>query len=135
MASSSFRIAIIDDDEDQLLMFSEMLADGIDFAKKVEISTFSDPQAALDYLETTKVDLIMTDVWMDKFKGPEIFRILRMSANANQSTPVILLSGQVNILQLDEILSNPDFNLGSFEVIKKPFEMSALLGKISNMVQ
>lgn len=71
-------------------------------------------------------DLILLDIWMSGEDGTEICRALKADA-ATKEIPVILFSASKEIEQ-------SAFAAGADDFLAKPFEMKALLSKISNLI-
>jgi DNA-binding response OmpR family regulator len=77
--------------------------------------------SALKMLETTDVDLILSDVRMPDGSGIDLLKSLRAS---NRKNAVILMSGFTDITREEAL------ELGAFDLLPKPFSIVELLVKV-----
>ncbi|HLU81722.1 MAG TPA: ATP-binding protein [Flavobacteriaceae bacterium] len=122
--SESFRILIIDDEESQLALTSEILKQA---GFKYESS--SNPKKALRKLRHEKFDLVLTDIQMPKMNGFQLIRNLKKSVKTAE-IPVIALSGRT------EVKESLYLEKGFKGSLTKPFsanKLLALIGKTLNL--
>src|SRR5574340_1796794 len=77
------RLLIIDDEPDYCSRLKRQLAGEYD------VTTFSDPSAALSYLMENPVDAVVTDIRMPEVSGIDI---LRAAKSRSLTTDVVLMS-------------------------------------------
>jgi DNA-binding response OmpR family regulator len=112
------KILIVDDSEALVTMLSQILSkEGFEVD-----SVFSRQELVLNLLSATP-DLILMDVRLSGDDGRKICRDLK-SNSSYKNIPIILLSGSHELLQSFE-----DYNAD--DMIEKPFDMQAILQKIS----
>jgi DNA-binding NtrC family response regulator len=93
-----------------------------------EVSSFTDPLKALQALQTTAPDLLITDVVMPTFSGIEL---AIKSRNRCPACKVLLLSGQPITAQLLEAARVEGHY---FEILAKPIHPTDLLTKIRSVL-
>lgn len=109
------RTALVIDDEPLLQTFTEQCLRRLGF----ETITGRNGYDALSTLETTSVDLILTDVFMPECDGIELIRALRGNGC---TTPIIAVSGgygMMNLLQASKVF-------GASATLRKPFTVEEL---------
>jgi len=87
-----------------------------------ETITCSDPVKALELLKVTKVDLILSDIRMDRMNGLEFLRAVRA---AFPELPVIMLTGFASVATATEVLA-----LGGFDYVTKPIKIDDLISTV-----
>jgi CheY-like chemotaxis protein len=100
-----FRILLIDDNRHGLLVRKCLLQE-----RGHQVISCSSPEEALAAFEQTEFDLVVTDYRMPKMSGTELIRVIRQK---KPNTPVVLISGMVKVLGLNEE------NTGADEVVAK----------------
>ncbi len=110
-------IALVDDDKNILASVSMLLEQ-----EGYQISTFTDPAAALTALTAAAPDLAILDIKMPRMDGLELLRRLRQ---ANESLPVIFLTSKDE--EIDELMG---LNAGADDYIRKPFSQRLLLERV-----
>lgn len=86
-----------------------------------------DGQEALDVLETTHVDLIVTDVMMPRVDGAELTRSLR---DAGWDVPVLMLTARQGKEALRE-----GFLAGADDYLTKPADMGELVLRVAALLR
>ncbi len=81
-------VMIVDDQSTGRVILAEIVR-SID--KFVDVVTFEDPEAALDYARTHAVDLVITDYQMPKMNGIELVRELRRVFH-DDSVPIVMIT-------------------------------------------
>jgi two-component system, sensor histidine kinase and response regulator len=124
MADQKFRILIVDDEPDLLDITGAILEmEGYAVSKAVNVPI------ALDLLETTTPDIIISDVTMPGFSGFDFFSRVRQNPRL-QNTPFIFVSGHTDFAHI-----KIGKELGSDEYITKPFEPDLLLSVIKGKLK
>lgn len=86
--SGGFKIVAIDDERESL----ELIAHALSLSRvPFDVATFTNAEAALEYLRATHVDLIVTDLRMPSMDGREFIREFR---RIDRKTPVVLASSE-----------------------------------------
>ena len=80
-STTPLRLLLVDDDPYQVDYIAYLLRQSL--PTNVEMITMSDPQAALEYLHSTMVDLLVTDLDMPVVRGLELLQ------TAHQRSPAI----------------------------------------------
>jgi CheY-like chemotaxis protein len=89
------------------------------------IITASNGKEALATLETTRPDLILSDIMMPGMDGRELCKRLQVHPQ-HSSIPVMLMSGGYGSISLD--------GCKHAAFIKKPFEATALVNTVSSIL-
>jgi CheY-like chemotaxis protein len=95
-----FHILLVDDNEHGLIARKAVLEE-----LHYTISTAHSGEEALELLAAHKFDLIVTDYKMPNMNGVELIKTIRIS---DSTVPVVLLSGFVEPLGLDEKTTGAD---------------------------
>jgi CheY-like chemotaxis protein len=90
----AFRILLVDDNRNGLLARKAVLVE-----QGYTVLAVSLPEKALDEFRSSSFDLVITDYRMPGMTGTELISRLRESA---PEIPVVLISGMVDVLGLDE---------------------------------
>ncbi len=112
------KILVIEDDPSIRLLTQEILSEA-----GYAIYTVSTGEDGLRFLQTTPVDLIVTDLMMEGLSGVELLYALR-----KLKIPVITISGLSREVIIDELLSEMHVR----GVLQKPFKEADLLDKVSH---
>ena len=123
-------ILLIEDDEEMRKLLQLALT-----REGYEVVALSDGDQALDWLGLCVVDgslarvpaLIVSDVRLPEFDGLELLEGL---CCAIDDVPVILITG----FPSDELYAEA-FELGAARVLAKPFDLEALLGAVSSVLE
>jgi DNA-binding NtrC family response regulator len=97
-------------------------------AQGFEVNSFTDPLKALQALQTSAPDLLITDVVMPTFSGIELGIKLR---EIHPGCKVILFSGQ---LVTSQLLDAAKADGHVFEILAKPIHPTDLLTKIRSVL-
>src|SRR5689334_4292913 len=89
MAGSAHAVLVVDDDEEQLSMLSEMISS---FGYQVHSAV--DGQDALEKLNSEQFSAIVTDLVMPRMDG---FQLLRTLSENEDSTPAVVLTAFGNV--------------------------------------
>lgn len=123
MKKAPFTIVLIEDDPNLGASILELLT-----VSNFEVKWFSNGVEALDYLETTIPDIIISDLMMPLMGGDELLVKIR-KINKFNTTPFIIITANSN----DEVRYKQLKN-GVNDYIMKPFKVNELIFKINNVL-
>ena len=124
MATSHPKILIVDDEPDLL----EITAAYLEMEGYVPLSALNGP-AALEILDSTVPDLIISDITMPGMSGFDLFGKVRSDPRL-QNTPFIFLTGHTD---LQHIMTGKE--LGSDDYLMKPYEPEMLISTIKGKLK
>ena len=104
-SAAGFRILLIDDNRHGLVARRMVLQE-----RGHRVTACSSPEEALAAFDNAEFDLIVTDYRMPNMCGIELIKVIRQK---RPSMPIILISGMVGVLGLNED------NTGADEVVAK----------------
>lgn len=116
---AGLRVLVVDDDLGVCRSLRDLLV-----AEGCEVITASDGRRALDLLETTSVDLIISDVVMPDVDGYDLF----MEVKRRWNTPVILMTGYY--FDRDHVIKRSRLEGLQSVVFKKPVDPARLKAAI-----
>ena len=105
-------LLIVDDDTGIREVLQELFSD------THECHTADRAEQALAYLELETYDTVITDIAMPGLSGEEILKQIREKSPA---TPVIIISGVADQLELQKLV-----DMGAFAYFTKPYDLDAL---------
>ncbi|MFP4397984.1 MAG: sigma-54-dependent transcriptional regulator, partial [Desulfonatronovibrio sp.] len=108
------QILIIDDEKNYLLILETILSE-----EGYGVTALNDPQMALDYLDESEVDVIVTDMKMPGISGQDILEHVRKNY---PHIPVLIMTAYGSIDGAVEAMK-----CGAFDYISKPFSNNELL--------
>jgi two-component system response regulator MprA len=115
------RAVVVDDDKRLLgVIVRGLRLHGFD------VTTFSDPMDALQYVETKPADVAVLDVMMPELDGVSLCRRLRQT----HSIPILMLSARDTVP--DRILG---LESGADDYLTKPFELGELAARLRALVR
>ncbi len=119
LLQSKLRILVIDDSEELLDVLSIVLKkNGYDVITKTNTADLK------DFLQQTRIDILLMDVVINEINGRDICRELK-SDPATSYFPILIMSVHASkLIDFEECLANG--------VIEKPFDLSELAGKINS---
>ena len=117
------RILLADDSPQALRLGEQILA-----AQGWEVVSVTDGATALRRLADVNPDLLITDVYLPTRNGFEMVRFLR-SHDEYRQLPVIFAAAPA-----DDFDEQDALNAGADLILRKPFEASALLGAVQNLL-
>ena len=91
-----------------------------------DVTTFSDPQEALLYMETRAADVVVLDVMMPDLDGVSLCRRLRQTL----TIPILMLSARDTVP--DRILG---LESGADDYLTKPFELAELAARLRALMR
>ena len=116
-----FKILIAEDDRELRQLFAHVLT-----KNGYTVLGVSNGEEALDALEQSYYDLIISDIMMPKMDGWEVCREIRK----NSKVPIIMLTARGD--ERDELLG---FELGVDEYISKPFSPKILVARVEAILR
>lgn len=122
--TTKYKILIVDDDTELLKEVQHYLT-----GEGYDVTTAADGQTAVNYAQTTELDLVILDISFPDSKarkvlsidGIEVLRILRESGNV----PILMLSS-TNITSVKVMT----LTLGADDYVSKPFDLQELSARI-----
>lgn len=118
------RILLADDSPQALRLGEQILT-----AQGIEVVSVTDGAVALRRLPDVNPDLLITDVYLPTKNGFDLARFLKSQAEYRH-IPVIFAAGPA-----DEFNEQDAKNAGAEEILRKPFEASALLGTVQRLLE
>ncbi|EPR34405.1 two component, sigma54 specific, transcriptional regulator, Fis family [Alkalidesulfovibrio alkalitolerans DSM 16529] len=115
-------ILIIDDEQNYLLILDALLSD-----KGYSVTALNDPETALEFLEESEVDVVITDMKMPKLTGRDVLERVRKHY---PHIPVLIMTAFGSIEAAVEAM-----RIGAFDYITKPFSNDELLLSVTKAVQ
>lgn len=110
-------VSLVDDDASVRKSVSRLLeSDGF------SVAAFSEPRRFLNHLETTRVEVVVLDIWMDQMTGMEL--LVHLCAKSPK-TRVIFITGQEDPAARATVLQG-----GAFAFFMKPFDDTAFLAAV-----
>ncbi len=115
-------ILVIDDEKNYLLVLEALLLDA-----GYAVTTLSDPETALAFLEESEVDVVLTDMKMPKVSGREVLQHVKKDY---PGVPVLIMTAFGSIEGAVEAMK-----VGAFDYITKPFANDELLLSVKNAAE
>lgn len=115
-------VLVVDDDKDARLQFALILEDS-----GYHVTTADDSLVALNYLNNSKFDLIISEVKMANMDG---FKLMELILQKGINTPVVFVASSGR--EEDEIRG---LKLGAMDYIKKPVQKDILLLRIDKVLK
>lgn len=115
----NFKVLLVDDEQEFLAPLVKRLQ-----KRKLDISTASSGNQALDIINTTHVDVVVLDVRMPGMDGIETLREIK---KINPLIEVIMLTGHASIE-----VAIQGMELGAFDYLMKPMNFDELFYKLQD---
>jgi DNA-binding response OmpR family regulator len=125
VTDSAKTIVIVDDQPTMRSAMKRILEKESSF----QLFEFSNGNDAINFLKSSKADLVITDLYMDRGSGFDLLLFIRGRAMAND-IPVVIVSGEAT---RDDIVYTID--VGASDYILKPFEPQEFLQKVQTVIQ
>jgi len=116
-------IVLIDDEVKLTKAWGQVLTQ-----KGYSVREFQNGKRALEYVARERVDLVITDIYMDDMDGMEILKALKDSYPAVKS---IVMSGGSQVVDLDCLTVAK--MIGADRALSKPLELKSLLKTIGEL--
>ena len=114
-------ITLVDDDQNILTSVSMALE-----SEGHKVTTFEDGAAALEHINDTPPDLVVSDIKMPTMDGMELLRRIRQTSDL----PLIFLTSKDE--EIDEVLG---LTMGADDYVKKPFSQRLLLERVKAVLR
>lgn len=114
-------IALVDDDENILTSVSIALE-----SEGHTVKTFEDGAKALEFINATPPDMVVSDIKMPTMDGMELLRRIRQ----NSALPLIFLTSKDE--EIDEVLG---LTMGADDYVKKPFSQRLLMERVKAVLR
>ena len=115
------RITLVDDDQNILTSVAIALE-----SEGHTVSTYEDGAQALEAINASAPDLVISDIKMPRMDGMELLRRLRQSSDL----PLIFLTSKDE--EIDEVLG---LTLGADDYVKKPFSQRLLMERVKAVLR
>ena len=119
----AYRILIVEDNVELLLMMKHLLS------RKYKVVTARNGKEAVDEIQKTELDLIISDVMMPVMDGYELVKYVKNSSDYCH-LPIILLTAKAQETDKEEGLS-----IGADLYMTKPFKVKELQLRIDNLIE
>ena len=116
------RILIVDDEPELLTAFSRMLT-----SEALEVETAASADTALNLLDRSSFDLVLTDLSMPRMDGFELLTRMRQRGDV---TPALVISGAGSIE-----LAVRAIKLGALDFVEKPIHRERLVLTVQNALR
>ncbi len=116
------RSVIVDDDK----AVGELLKDLVS-REDTSVEVFGDGLEAVEFMKTTNVDIIITDLMMPRVGGLEV---LRQAKTTNPDSIVIIITGHASLETAIEAVRE-----GAYDYIRKPFKLQEMKIAFDNAVE
>jgi len=110
-------ICLVDDDASVLKAVGRLLT-----SAGWVVHTFTEPATFLGYVATTRVDLVVLDIWMKQMTGLEVLAHL---CSLSPQTRIIILTGRE-----DDVAKSIATQVGAAAFFLKPFDDEEFLGAV-----
>jgi DNA-binding NtrC family response regulator len=116
------RILIVDDEADLLTVFSRMLT-----SETHDVETAGSAELALEMLDRSSFDLVLTDLSMPRMDGFELLTRMRQRGDA---TPTLVVSGAGTVEHAVRAIK-----LGALDFLEKPIHRERLVLTVQNALR
>lgn len=116
------QVLVLDDEKNYLLILDALLSEA-----GYAVTTLSDPETGLAYLEESEVDVIVTDMKMPKISGQQILEHVRKNYS---HIPVIIMTAYGSIEAAVEAMK-----IGAHDYVTKPFSNDELMLTVAKAAQ
>ena len=115
-------VLFVEDEEDLRVLVSSKLRES-----GYEVLVAVDGEDALQMAQTTKVDVVVSDVYMPKKDGNQLFKELK-ATSFGKDVPFIVLTAHVHMKDYFEMIKADDF-------LEKPFKIEDLIMRIEKVLR
>lgn len=119
----AYKILVVEDNVELLMMMKHLLS------RKYHVVTAQNGKEAVEEIEKTELDLIISDVMMPVMDGYELVKYVKKSSDYRH-LPVILLTAKVQ--ETDKMKA---LTVGADEYMSKPFKIKELQLRIDNLIE
>ena len=118
----AYTILVVEDNLELLMLMKQLLS------RKYKVETARHGREAVELIEKTELDLIISDVMMPVMDGYELVKYVKNSVGYRH-LPIIMLTAKTQETDKMDALT-----VGADEYMTKPFKMKELLLRIDNMI-
>ena len=118
----AYTILVVEDNVALLMLMKQLLS------RKYKVETARHGREAVELIEKTELDLIISDVMMPVMDGYELVKYVKNSVGYRH-LPIIMLTAKTQETDKMDALT-----VGADEYMTKPFKMKELLLRIDNMI-
>lgn len=118
----AYTILVVEDNLELLMLMKQLLS------RKYKVETARHGREAVEVIEKTELDLIISDVMMPVMDGYELVKYVKNSVGYRH-LPIIMLTAKTQETDKMDALT-----VGADEYMTKPFKMKELLLRIDNMI-
>ena len=118
----AYTILVVEDNVELLMLMKQLLS------RKYKVETARHGREAVEVIEKTELDLIISDVMMPVMDGYELVKYVKNSVGYRH-LPIIMLTAKTQ--ETDKMYA---LTVGADEYMTKPFKMKELLLRIDNMI-
>ena len=118
----AYTILVVEDNLELLMLMKQLLS------RKYKVETARHGREAVEVIEKTELDLIISDVMMPVMDGYELVKYVKNSVGYRH-LPIIMLTAKTQDTDKMDALT-----VGADEYMTKPFKMKELLLRIDNMI-
>lgn len=97
--------------------------------ENINVVAYNDAASAISQIESTRPDVVITDVIMPDKDGYEVCQFIKEHATLN-NIPVVLMSGVVN-----KQVAEKAFSVRADELIRKPFQPQDLITRVRHLLR
>ena len=119
----AYRILVVEDNVELLLMMRHLLS------RKYKVVTARNGKEAVDEIQKTELDLIISDVMMPMMDGYELVKYVKNSSDYCH-LPIILLTAKTQ-----ENDKEAGISIGAFLYMTNPFKVKELQLRIDNLIE
>ena len=117
-------VLVVDDHPDALDQMAQVLQD-----EGLEVLRAENGARALEILQESRVDLIVTDVVMDGIDGRELCRRVKADQRLAR-VPVVFVTGRTSFEEVADL-----FDVGAAEFISKPYKPHEFIVRVRNVLR
>lgn len=116
------RVLVIDDEENLLDIITYWLK-----SRGFECLSAVSAQKAYELIDSTPVDIVVTDVRLDKSSGLDVLSYVR---EVSPLTQVVIITGYVNVEDAVNAIK-----IGAYDYIKKPFQQERIISVVEKAME
>lgn len=119
----AYKILVVEDNVELLMMMKHLLS------RKYHVATAQNGKEAVEQIQKSELDLIISDVMMPEMDGYELVKYVKKSSDYRH-LPIILLTAKVQ--ETDKMKA---LTVGADEYMSKPFKIKELQLRIDNLIE
>jgi DNA-binding response OmpR family regulator len=124
--TTAYSVLVVENDQSVGGLLQELLED-----EGYKVERAADGQHALASIQTHAPDAVLLDVRIPKLDGVQVLNSVRASELDNRShLPIILMSGAATEAERETALA-----AGADDYLSKPFDLDALLDRVTHLLE